>query len=100
MTSRERARLETRVKYEGYIDRERRAAEKYRRLEALTIPEDTDFAQILGLSSEARERWALARPASLGQAGRVPGVRRSDLSVLMVHLEARSRARQREEGIR
>ena len=92
MSSRERARLETRVKYEGYIDRERRAAEKYRRLEALAIPEDTDYTRIAGLSNEARERWELARPASLGQAGRVPGVRRSDLSVLMVHLESRSRA--------
>jgi len=98
MTARERARLETRVKYEGYIDRERRAAEKYRRLEALTIPEDADYTQIAGLSSEARERWSLARPASLGQAGRVPGVRRSDLSVLMVHLESRLRARRPAEG--
>jgi tRNA uridine 5-carboxymethylaminomethyl modification enzyme len=98
MSSREQSRLETRVKYEGYIDRERRAAEKYRRLEALDIPDDTDYPRIAGLSTEARERWSLARPASLGQAGRVPGVRRSDLSVLMVHLESRARARRRPEG--
>ncbi len=100
MNGRERARLETRVKYEGYIDRERRAVEKHRRLEALVIPEDTDYTGIAGLSNEARERWGLARPASLGQAGRVPGVRRSDLSVLMVHLESRSRAQRRMEGSR
>jgi tRNA uridine 5-carboxymethylaminomethyl modification enzyme len=98
MSAQERTRLETRVKYEGYIDRERRAAEKYRRLEALCIPDDTDYTAIAGLSTEARERWSLARPTSLGQAGRVPGVRRSDLSVLMVYLESRARARRRPAG--
>lgn len=92
MSRYETAQLETRVKYAGYIERERRAAEKHLRLEALVIEEDTDFFQVPGLSHEARERWQRCRPASLGQAGRVPGVRRSDLSVLMVHLESRRRA--------
>ena len=91
MDGRERAQLETRVKYEGYVERERRAVEKFRRLEAMEVPEALDYGAVTGLSHEARERWALARPRSLGQASRVPGVRRSDLSVLMVYLEARRR---------
>ncbi|MBM4116841.1 tRNA uridine-5-carboxymethylaminomethyl(34) synthesis enzyme MnmG [bacterium] len=94
MSGYEKAQLETRVKYAGYIERERKAAERYRRLESLAIEEGTDFERISGLSREARERWQRCRPRSLGQAGRVPGVRRSDLSVLMVHLESRRRAGQ------
>jgi len=87
----EASQLETQVKYKGYITRERRAAEKFRRMEDRRIPEDLDYDAVQGLSNEARERWSRVRPGSLGQAGRVPGVRRSDLAILMVHLEARQR---------
>jgi tRNA uridine 5-carboxymethylaminomethyl modification enzyme len=93
MDAAERSRLETRIKYEGYIEREKRSAERFRREEARRIPEDLDYADVPGLSNEARERWERVRPGSLGQAGRVPGVRMSDLSVLLVHLEARRRRR-------
>ena len=86
------ARLESRIKYEGYIERERRAVEKFHRHEGRKIAQDFDFQAVSGLSSEARERWSHVRPVSLGQAGRVPGVRMSDLSVLMVHLESRRRS--------
>ena len=91
MTERERGRLETMIKYEGYIDRERRVVEKFRRLESLAIPDDLDYSAISGLSNEARERWSDLRPRSLGQAGRVPGVRQADLSLLMVYLDSRRR---------
>ena len=93
MDSSETARLETRIKYEGYIEKEKKAAEKFRRLESQSIPEDLDFDELTGLSNEARERWNLVRPRSLGQASRVPGVRMSDVSLLMVFLEASRRKR-------
>jgi tRNA uridine 5-carboxymethylaminomethyl modification enzyme len=92
MNSAEIGRLESRIKYEGYIQREQRAVEKFRRLESRRIANDLDFNTIRGLSSEAKERWTQVRPRSFGQAGRVPGVRMSDLSILMVHLEARRRS--------
>ena len=93
MDAAERSRLETRIKYEGYIEREQRSVERFRHEEARRIPEDLDYADVTGLSNEARERWERVRPLNLGQAGRVPGVRMSDLSVLLVHLEARRRRR-------
>ena len=91
MGDRERGKLETRIKYEGYIDRERRAVAKFKRLESMSIPEDLDFVTVPGLSNEALDRWSRIRPASLGQASRVAGVRRADLSVLMVYLDSRHR---------
>jgi tRNA uridine 5-carboxymethylaminomethyl modification enzyme len=97
LSAAEKSRLETRVKYEGYIDRERRQAEKFRRLERLIIPQDITYQGIKGLSVEARQRWDRVRPESLGQAERVPGVRMSDVSVLMIHLEARQRRKNTSE---
>lgn len=91
----ELSRLETRVKYEGYIDREKRSVERARKQESMPIPDDLDFDAIPGLSTEARQRWERVRPESLGQAGRVPGVRMSDVSVLMIYLQGKKR---REEG--
>ncbi len=93
MSARDRVRLETKVKYEGYIERERKAVARFKKMEGLAIPDDLDYDSIPGLSSEARERWKLTNPTSLGQAGRVPGVRQADLSVLMVALSARHRGR-------
>jgi tRNA uridine 5-carboxymethylaminomethyl modification enzyme len=95
LTSSEASRLETRLKYEGYIERERRSAEKFQRQEGRRIPEGLDYSGVLGLSNEARQRFEQVRPENLGQAGRIPGVRRSDLSILMIHLEAGKR-RERE----
>ncbi|MCP4550084.1 MAG: tRNA uridine-5-carboxymethylaminomethyl(34) synthesis enzyme MnmG [bacterium] len=93
MTSGETGRLETRLKYEGYIDREKQSAEKFKRMENAGIPEHFDYNEVPGLSNEARERWRHVAPTSLGQAGRVPGVRMGDLSVLMVFLESYGRTR-------
>ncbi len=98
MSAREGARLETRIKYEGYIERERKAVDKFKRLESLAIPGDLNYDLISGLSNEACERWSKARPVNLGQAGRVPGVRQADLSVLMVALNARCRRQQLKEA--
>jgi len=91
--------LEIRVKYEGYIQRERRLAEKTQRQEKRSIPDSLDFSKVPGLSTEAKLRWESVRPETLGQAGRVPGVRMSDVSILMIYLEGqRRRAGKRKAG--
>jgi tRNA uridine 5-carboxymethylaminomethyl modification enzyme len=78
----ERAVLD--AKYAGYIEKERRAASRMGRLDAMKLPSDMDYAALGGLSVEAREALAASRPLSVGQAARVPGVRQGDVALLMV----------------
>jgi tRNA uridine 5-carboxymethylaminomethyl modification enzyme len=81
------------LRYQGYIQRERLAAERLGELESFLIPEDLEFSGVATLSSEAREKLARQRPRSLGAAGRIPGVSPSDLQNLVVEvLKRRSRA--------
>lgn len=74
------------VKYAGYIQRQERQIERFRRMEELKIPPGFDYGRLVGLSAEARDKLAAIRPVSLGQASRISGVRSSDLAVLMVYL--------------
>jgi tRNA uridine 5-carboxymethylaminomethyl modification enzyme len=74
------------VKYAGYIRRQERQVERFRRMEELKIPADFDYGRIAGLSAESRGKLAGIRPLSLGQASRIAGVRSSDLAVLMIYL--------------
>ncbi len=90
LSERERDALEIRVKYEGYIRRERRRADRMLGLERMRIPEGFSY-QIEALSTEAREKLERFRPTTLGQASRISGVRTSDLSILMVHIERQRR---------
>jgi len=78
----ERAALETRVKYDGYIAREAERAANVEDLEREAIPEDLDFAAVPGLSREAAEKCARRRPATLGAASRIPGVTAGALAIL------------------
>ncbi|MBN2489777.1 MAG: tRNA uridine-5-carboxymethylaminomethyl(34) synthesis enzyme MnmG [Planctomycetes bacterium] len=78
--------VEIELKYAGYIERERAEADRLRRLEAVRIPEDLDYAAIPHLSSEGRDVLAAVRPRHFGQASRVPGVTPADLSVLLLAL--------------
>ncbi|HUU29451.1 MAG TPA: tRNA uridine-5-carboxymethylaminomethyl(34) synthesis enzyme MnmG [archaeon] len=78
--------VEVEVKYEGYMNRERLKIEQMRRTEEVKIPPGLDFSHIAALSVESRERLARARPASLGQAARIPGIRPSDITALIVEL--------------
>jgi tRNA uridine 5-carboxymethylaminomethyl modification enzyme len=84
--------IECRVKYEGYVERQERDAGKLRASEAHMIPRDLSFDAVPGLSTEARQKLALKRPETLGQASRIAGVRASDLSLIAVHIERRRRA--------
>jgi tRNA uridine 5-carboxymethylaminomethyl modification enzyme len=86
-----RERVEVAVKYEGYLRRQEAEAERLRRLEALRLPDDLDYATLTGLSNEAREKLARERPRSLGQASRLRGVTPAAVAVLAAHLEARRR---------
>ena len=91
--------VEATIKYAGYIDRQAAEVEKMRRLEAMTIPLDFDYSKEGGnLSTEARQKLALVRPLSLGQAQRISGISPADISCLMVLLHAR-RSRSERPGL-
>ncbi len=72
--------------YAGYLDRQAADAEAFRREEALLLPADLDYAAVGGLSHECREKLAAARPATLGQAGRIEGVTPGALTALLAHV--------------
>ncbi|MDE7096983.1 MAG: tRNA uridine-5-carboxymethylaminomethyl(34) synthesis enzyme MnmG [Muribaculaceae bacterium] len=74
------------IKYQGYIDRERESAEKMSRLEKVRIPDGMDYEGILAISTEGRQKLSKIRPATIGQASRIPGVSPSDINVLIVML--------------
>jgi tRNA uridine 5-carboxymethylaminomethyl modification enzyme len=84
--------LEVAAKYSGYIARQHEEIERQRRNEETRLPADLDYGTVRGLSHEVRQRLGEARPATLGQAARVPGVTPAALSLLLVHLKKRERA--------
>lgn len=79
------------IKYEGYLAKQMKQIEQFRRMEERKLPDDIDYNSISGLSSEARQKLDKQRPESLGQASRISGVSPSDISVLLVYLESRKR---------
>ena len=78
--------VEIGAKYDGYIEKERLAADKLSRLEDIPLAEGMDYTDIPSLSFEAREKLSQVRPRTLGQASRISGVSPADLSVLLVYL--------------
>jgi tRNA uridine 5-carboxymethylaminomethyl modification enzyme len=78
--------LEIEVKYEGYIRMQRDEVERKRGLEDMRIPPDFDYQGCQGLSREGRDKLSRVRPATVGQAGRIPGITPADLGILMVLL--------------
>jgi tRNA uridine 5-carboxymethylaminomethyl modification enzyme len=74
------------ARYKGYLEKEERLAARVDRSERLRIPQDFSYERVLGLSAEAIEKLAAVRPLTLGQAARVPGVRKSDAALLYVAL--------------
>lgn len=79
--------VEIEIKYEGYILRQKRQVEQYKKMEKKLIPENIDYDKVISLSLEARQNLKLFRPASIGQASRISGVSPADVSVLLVYLE-------------
>ena len=84
---------EIELKYGGYFARERRAAARLAELGAVSLPPELPYAAMRTLSVEARQKLAALRPATLAQAGRIPGVSPSDLQNLLVELERLRRDR-------
>ena len=75
------------VKYEGYLKKGLEQIERMRKLEAKKLPADINYLEISGLRLEAREKLEHIRPASLGQASRIPGVNPADIAVLILYLK-------------
>ena len=90
-------RIETEIKYAGYIARQQKAIREVQRHENTPIPEDFDYSALSGMTLEAREKLSRIRPRNLAQAGRVPGVSPADEGVLAVALLAARR--QKEENV-
>ncbi len=74
------------IKYAGYIKRQERQVDRFRRMENMRLPADLEYNRVIGLSTEAVEKLNKVKPLSMGQAGRISGVRSSDIAVLLVHL--------------
>ena len=83
------AQVEVRAKYAGYIERQEDEVERQRRNEETRLPDDLDYMQVAGLSHEVRQKLSAARPATIGLAGRLPGMTPAAVSILIVHLKKR-----------
>ena len=81
--------VEARAKYSGYIERQHEEIDRQRRNEETRLPEDIDYAEVAGLSHEVRARLIEYRPATVGQASRVPGVTPAAVTLLLVHMKKR-----------
>ena len=77
------------IKYQGYIERELRQVEHFKKLEKKLIPDNIDYDEVGSLRLEARQKLKSFRPRSIGQASRISGVSPADITVLLVHLESR-----------
>jgi tRNA uridine 5-carboxymethylaminomethyl modification enzyme len=82
-----RVQLEVAAKYAGYIERQEEEIARHQRNEETRLPEDLDYTHVAGLSNEVRQKLAQIRPATVGQAARVPGVTPAAVSILLVHLK-------------
>lgn len=86
------------LKYEGYIERQTRQVEQFKKMEGKRIPETLNYSEIASLRIEAKQKLAKIRPVSVGQASRISGVSPADISVLLVYLEQfRGKIKQKEE---
>ena len=89
--------IEIQVKYEGYIDKQLKQIEQFKRMESKKLPENIEYGDIKGLRLEARQKLDKIRPDSLGQASRISGVSPADINVLLVYLEQLRRTEQIEK---
>jgi len=87
-----RTDIEVHARYAGYIERAHEEIARTRRNEETALPSDLDYGRLTGLSHEVRQRLTEARPATLGQAARIPGVTPAAVSILLVHLKKRALA--------
>lgn len=90
--------VEIKTKYAGYIDRQQEEIARLRASEDTRLPEDIDYAGISGLSKEIQGKLSQARPETLGQASRVPGVTPAAISLLLIYLKKRGAGRELEQS--
>ena len=79
--------VEISIKYEGYIKKALKEADKLKQLESIKIPENFDYSNVSNIATEARQKFELIKPETLGQASRISGVNPSDIAVLSVYLK-------------
>lgn len=91
LSSHQKTMMEVQIKYEGYIEKQLRRIEKFKKLENKKIPRDMDYDLIEGLRLEARQKLNDIRPLSIGQASRISGVSPADINVLMIYMEKERR---------
>ena len=82
--------VEIQAKYAGYIERQQTEIDRTRRFDNWSLPEDFDYANVVGLSNEVQEKLCRTRPETLGQAARIQGVTPAAISLLLVHLKKKS----------
>jgi tRNA uridine 5-carboxymethylaminomethyl modification enzyme len=90
--------VEIQAKYSGYIERQQDEIARARRHEETALPEDFDYGMVKGLSTEVSEKLTRIRPATLGQAGRIPGVTPAAISLLLVYLKKRRHQAHRQQA--
>ena len=90
--------LEIEARYAGYVERQEAENRRYQRYASVPLPEALDYAEIDGLATEVRERLSRVRPATVGQAARLPGVTPAAISLLLIHLRRRGWLRPPREG--
>lgn len=83
--------IDIQIKYEGYIEKQLAQVERFEKLEKKILPDDLNYQEIKGISTEARQKLSKYKPVSVGQASRISGVSPADISVLLVYLEQRNR---------
>jgi tRNA uridine 5-carboxymethylaminomethyl modification enzyme len=76
------------VKYDGYIKRQQKQVEQFKKIENKKIPEDINYENVNSLRLEAKQKLEKYRPVSVGQASRISGVSPADISVLLIYLES------------
>ncbi len=92
-----REQVEITIRYEGYIDRQMRQVEQFKKLEKKLIPSDIDYSDVSSLRLEARQKLEKFRPANIGQASRIGGVNPADITVLIIYLDSLKRGNAHEE---
>ncbi len=95
LTKEEREQVEIKIKYEGYIEKQQRQIEQFKKMEKVLLPEDIEYKKIKGLRNEAQQKLDSVKPVSLGMAGRISGVSPADVQVLYVYIEQQKRKKRK-----
>jgi len=92
------AQIEIQARYGGYIERQRDEVARHSKQQSATLPADIDYMLVRGLSNEARQKLSDLRPETIGQASRIPGMTPAAVSLLLVHLKSKAKAKKQATG--